>query len=146
MALNFGIVVGVCVAADLFLPEPINLAFASGLYCVFSFLLSLHESRNTVLKMNPVAAIQWAQTGMLGVAPFYVSMANVGRYSTFFNGQPLSVSDIAEGHAIMVVGAWAFYVGMKQFQPLEEIRNCLPAAESALLIALGVGSISGIQK
>jgi hypothetical protein len=137
----FAIAASICVAFDLFLPEPANLIAASALYAFFSIWFALIESLSAPLFLNPISAYLWVQSIGPGVASLYVSLASGGN-PIYFGDIPVAITTVADGHAIMVAGAWAFYVGMKQFRPREASPSrTLRSPRPAVLIFSGVFGI-----
>lgn len=112
-----------CCACDCLLPVRIGLAFAGMVYGSWSLWLGVREARSTVLGVNPLATYQMWQAATLGLYPMYVAFNySVGDRVPF--GPRFALPDqIAYGHAILVVGALALYLGMKQFQPREIPRG-----------------------
>jgi hypothetical protein len=70
-ACTFAIAAAICVAFDLFLPEPANLIAASALYTLFSIWFALIESLSAPLFLNPISAYLWVQSIGPGVASLY---------------------------------------------------------------------------
>ena len=140
-ACSFAIAASICVGFDFFLSEPANLIAASALYAVFSIWLALIESLSAPLFLNPISMYLWVQSIGPGVASLYVSLASGGD-PIYFGDIPVAVTTVAHGHAIMVAGAWAFYVGMKRFRPREASPpRTLRSPRPAVLIFSGVFGI-----
>jgi hypothetical protein len=114
---------------------------ASALYALFSIWFALIESLSTPLFLSPISAYLWVQSIGPGFASLYVSLASGGDPISF-GDIPVTITTVADGHAIMVAGAWAFYVGMKRFRPREASPSrTLRSPKPAVLIFSGVFGI-----
>jgi hypothetical protein len=116
-------VVLVCCVCDFLLPVPVGLALAGTIYGSWSVWLAIRESRSTVLHVNPVVTFQMWQAGTLGLSPLYIGLKYSAEDLVPFGSRVVLPAQIAYGHAILVVGAFALYLGMKQFQPKDAIRE-----------------------
>ena len=144
--IRFGAVAAFCAGADLLLPTPLSLETAALIYLCFSTWLSWAEGRRAALILNPVVCYQAWQTATLGLAPLYIAFAYGAEDFVPFGNWPVPMSRVAYGHAIMTAGSWAFYAGMKHFQPRELAGDRRPmTATRTLLISfvLGVAFLVG---
>lgn len=120
---GFVCVAAFCCACDFLLPVRLGLALAGIAYGCWSLWLGVMESRLTVLRVNPLVTYQLWQTGTLGLSPLYIALNYSAEDHVPFGWRFVLPAEIAYGHAILVVGALALYLGMKQFQPKEAIRQ-----------------------
>jgi hypothetical protein len=135
----FAGVAAICICSDIVLPPGPGLAAGSLLYLTWAIWLTRREARAALLTLNPVVSYQIWQAAVLGVSPLYISLTNLGGTSVPLGNQHVSLEWVAYGHAIMVAGSYAFYAGMKRFQPNESASECVPlASASALHLAVAV--------
>jgi len=123
------------------LPTPLSLETAALIYLCFSAWLSLAEGRRATLILSPVVCYQAWQTATLGLAPLYIAFSYGAEDFVPFGNWPVPMSRVAYGHAIMTAGSWAFYAGMKHFQPRELIGDRRPmTASRTLLFSFALGA------
>ena len=108
-----------CCCCDIVLPVRLGLLVAGILYGAWSIWLGVRESKATVLHINPLVTYQIWQAATLGLSPVYIAIHYAGTDQVAFGPRFVSLTQVAYGHAIMVVGALCLYVGMKQFKPKE---------------------------
>jgi hypothetical protein len=85
--------------------------------------LAVRESRATVLRVNPLVTYQIWQAATMGLSTLYIALTHSAEDLVPFGPRLVPLAQIAYGHAILVVGAFALYLGMKQFQPKEAITR-----------------------
>lgn len=140
----FVCVVVLCCACDYLLPANLGLAIASVTYGGWSAWLGIREARATELRFNPLVTYQFWLAGTLGLSCLYVALNYSATNQVPFAGRLVSIEQVARGHAMFVVGAFAFYLGMKQFQPRETtVRSKVARATSGaeLLTYFVVGAL-----
>ena len=134
----------ICAFFDTCLPARAGLALAALLYLVWAVWLTKMEAISAPLKLNPLVLYQLWQAATLGVAPLYVAGTNLGGASIPLGNQNVPLEWVAYGHAVMVIGSWAFYVGMKQFAPHSTARGLArpsPVSPLFLVAAAAIGSV-----
>lgn len=140
-AMRFAIVAVACIASDLLIPAPIGLAISAALYLIFSLHLAFRESQVSLLRLDPIVCYQLWQGVVLGIAPFYVAFAYGADSPVPLGRWSVPVDRISYGHTIMVAGGWAFYVGMKHFQPQTGFRTRHEVrAPSTAVLAIGAAT------
>lgn len=137
----YAMTAALCVALDLALPGEIGLVLASALYLVCAMWFGWHEYQVGQPQVNPIVTYQLWQAATLGIAPLYRVLRH-GASDAPFGDYRLPLSQVAYGHAIMVVGACALYVGMKHFQPRPPIRQTSMARPPSVM-ALGFAVVAG---
>ena len=116
-------VVVLCCACDILLPARVGLAIAGIVYGSWSVWLGVLESRSTVLRCNPLVTYQMWHVATMGLSPLYIALNYSAEDTVPFGPRLVLPAQIAYGHAILVVGAFALYLGMKHFQPKEAIAR-----------------------
>jgi hypothetical protein len=139
---RYAIVALVCLVCDLLLPGKAGLALSAASFLVWSLWLLKREKSAALLGLNPIVCYQAWQVATLAVAPLYIALSTEPGAGVPFGNYTLSLETVAYGHAMMVVGSWAFYAGMKRFQPREVRGDAAErggAQNSGLLIAAAIG-------
>jgi hypothetical protein len=138
----FGLCAAASVVFDSALPASIGLVFSSVVFSVVSIHLAMDEARRSALTLTPIVCYQLWQVVTLGAAPIYTVAAYHQGDAIPFANYDLSMDQIAKGHALLVVGAWAFYSGMALFRPRERNASDLRVAVPSVLslgMCFGVG-------
>jgi hypothetical protein len=106
---------------------------------VWAIWLTKREAKGALLVLNPLVCYQAWQAVVLGLAPLYISLTDIGGDAISLGNQHVDIEWVAYGHAIMAAGSCALYVGMKQFQPKEAVSEGAPLdSASALYLAVAV--------
>ena len=139
---RYAIVALVCFLCDLFWPNRAGLGLSAALFLLWSLWLVNREMKAALLALNPVVCYQCWQVATLGLAPLYIVLSSEFGAGVSFGNYTLPLETVAYGHAVTVAGSWAFYAGMKRFQPREapgESAGGWGAPGASLLIATAVG-------
>lgn len=147
----FGLAALSSVAADLLLPEPYGLQCAALIYTIVSTWLCFMEGQQSKLALSPIVCSQACNTLFLGVGSLYSALV-YGSPGYAYGGDgyfllvfwQVPASHVAYGHAIMVAGSWAYYVGMRHLQPVVrsgDRRNLLTSSPATLVMAFLTGAI-----
>ena len=115
----FVCVVGVCCLCDFLLPPNVGLAVSGVTYGLWSLWLAIVEGRCVSLRCNPLVTYQLWQGMTLGFSPLYLAINYSSENPVPFTRTVVPIEQVAFGHAILVVGAFALYLGMKRFEPRE---------------------------
>jgi len=139
---RYAAVAVICLLCDLVMPGRAGLATSAALFLFWSLWLTRHEMKGALLALNPIVCYQGWQAMTLGVAPLYIALSSPADAGIPFGNYSLTLETVAYGHAVVVVGSWAFYWGMKQFQPREAPRWAVapaPPTGAALITAAAIG-------
>lgn len=115
--IRYAIVALACAAADLTLASPFGLITSSAVCIIWCLWLAIKEANSDPIRLNPIVSAQLWQVLVLGISPLYVGITGLGDPFVDFMNLVVPTYLVAIGHALMVVGSFAFYVGAKQFQP-----------------------------
>ena len=146
---RYAIVVLVCLVFDLFVPGRGGLALSAALFLVWSLWLVNRERKAALLALNPIVCYQVWQAGTLGAAALYLPLSSGSGEGVPLLNYRLSLEEIAYAHAVMLVGSWALYAGMKRFQPMEAgigAKGKWGTPGVSLLIATLIGVVFHVGK
>lgn len=107
-----------CCTLDLVLPPRFGLATAATIFLLFSSLLCYGEAQQSRFIINPTVCYFGWQALTLGISPLYVAITTPSGELVRFGSWSLALDRVAFGHAIMVCGAAALYLGMSKAAPV----------------------------
>jgi hypothetical protein len=125
------------------LPVRVGLGVAGIVYGFWSLWLAVLESRSAPLHFNPLVTYEMWQMATLGLSPIFIALTYSAVNPVPIGPKLVGVEQVGYGHAILVVGAFALYLGMKQFQPRDVVATS-GAKRKVPFLMLSIGFIAGL--
>ena len=138
-----------CVVLDLVAPPAAGLTIASILFLTWSIVLGLRDFRQCALRINPLVAYQAWLAATLGVSTIWTATHYAEMNSVPFGPRNIALASVAQGHAVMVVGACAMYIGMRLSHPSERLvgaKSLVPQSTGLLMFLALLGGAAYVLR